>query len=162
MAVTVSSDTPLQGDETMSWAAYHATKQSIPEEPECGVTLTFAASLLWPSQTSFYDSSLHGRHQDSRWYPEPLEHPTVDQPLYTLVKQIQWRWPETHGEDHFVILFGGLHIEMAALRTLGDLLENSGWTGALVHAGVYTSGTADSFLKAAHVTRTRQAHQISQ
>ena len=58
-------------------------------------------------------------------------------------------------------MFGGLHIEMAALKILGDLLENSGWTGALVQAGITTPGTADSFLKASHVTRTRQAHQIT-
>ena len=51
---------------------------------------------------------------------------------------------------------------MAALRTMGDLLDRSGWTGALVQAGVATSGTADSFLKASHVARTRQAHQRSQ
>ena len=46
----------------------------------------------------------------------------------------------------FVVMFGGLHIKMAALKTLGDLLEGSGWTGALVQAGVATSGTADLFL----------------
>lgn len=32
-----------------------------------------------------------------------------DQPLYTVAKQIQWTWQETHGEDHFVIMFGGLY-----------------------------------------------------
>jgi hypothetical protein len=86
---------------------------------------------------------------------------TCDQPLYTLAKQIQWSWPRTHGEDHFVVMFGGLHIEMAALKMLGDLLEDSGWTGALVQAGAATSGRADSFLKASHVTRTRWAHQVT-
>ena len=59
---------------------------------------------------------------------------TVDQPLYTLAKQIQWSWPVSYGEDQFVVMFGGLHIEMAALKALGDLLENSGWTGALIQA----------------------------
>lgn len=58
-------------------------------------------------------------------------------------------------------MFGGLHIEMAALRSIGTLLQDSGWTGALVEAGVTSSGTADSFLSAASVTRTRQAHQIT-
>ncbi len=86
---------------------------------------------------------------------------TVDQPLYTIAKQIQWSWPATHGEDHFIVMFGGLHIEMAALKILGDLLEGSGWTGALVQAGVATPGTADSLLKASHVTRTRRAHQVT-
>ena len=41
---------------------------------------------------------------------------TFDQPLYALAKQIQWKWPEKYGEDQFVVMFGGLHIEMAALR----------------------------------------------
>ena len=68
---------------------------------------------------------------------------TSDQPLYTIAKEIQWSWPTTHGEDHFVVMFGGLHIEMAALKTLGDLLEGSGWSGALVQASVATPGRAD-------------------
>ena len=45
---------------------------------------------------------------------------TFDQPLYALAKQIQWKLPEEYGENKFVIMFGGLHIEMAALKTLGD------------------------------------------
>ena len=41
---------------------------------------------------------------------------TVDQPLYAIAKRIQWNWPGSHGEDHFVIALGGLHIEMAAMK----------------------------------------------
>ena len=33
-----------------------------------------------------------------------------------MATQIQWTWPSTHGEDSFVIMFGGLHIEMAVLK----------------------------------------------
>ena len=84
-----------------------------------------------------------------------------DQPLFAIAKQIQWSWPSTHGEDYYVVMFGGLHFEMGALRLLGDLLEDSGWTGALTQAKIASSGTADSFLKASHVTRTRRAHQIT-
>ncbi len=29
------------------------------------------------------------------------------------------------------MMFGGLHIEMAALKSTGTLLKDSGWTGAL-------------------------------
>ncbi len=46
---------------------------------------------------------------------------TMDQPLYAIAKQIQWNWPDTHGEEKYVIVFGGLHIEMAALKALGEL-----------------------------------------
>lgn len=40
----------------------------------------------------------------------------ADQPLYTVAKQIQWTWPTTLEEDHFVMMFCGLHIEMAILK----------------------------------------------
>ena len=58
-------------------------------------------------------------------------------------------------------MLGGLHIEMTIWNTYGDYLEASGWTTALTQAGITSSGTADSFLKAAHLTRTRHAHQVS-
>ena len=64
-------------------------------------------------------------------------------------------------EAKIVIMFGGLHIVLAALKTLGDLLKCSRWTSALVYAGVATAGTADSFLTAAHITCTRRAHQVT-
>ena len=60
-----------------------------------------------------------------------------------------------------VVMFGWLRIEMAALKTLGDWLRGSGWVQALVKADIATPGTADSFLRAAPVTRTRRAHQIT-
>ena len=39
--------------------------------------------------------------------------------------------------------------------TFGDYLEGSGWTAALIQAGVASSGTAESFLRASHLTKTR-------
>jgi len=39
-----------------------------------------------------------------------------DQPLFALAKYVQWSWPLSHGEDSFVVMFGGLHIEMALWR----------------------------------------------
>lgn len=81
-----------------------------------------------------------------------------DQPLLAIAKYVQWKWPVTHGESVHVVMLGGLHIEMALWSTLGDILEASGWTTALIEAEVATSGTADSFLKMSHLTRTRHAH----
>lgn len=86
---------------------------------------------------------------------------TADQPIYALAKQIQWHWPDQYGEDKFIMMFGGLHIELAALKSIGALLQDSGWTGALVEAGVASPGTAESFISATSITRTHQAHQIT-
>ena len=74
---------------------------------------------------------------------------------------MEWKWPEKYGEDKMVVMFGGVHIEMAALKTLDDWLRGSGWVQALVQAEIATPGKADSFLRAAHGTRTRRAHQIT-
>ena len=60
-----------------------------------------------------------------------------------------------------VIIFGELHIELASLRSIGTLLQDSGWTSAICEANVASSGTAESFLTASSITRTRQAHQIT-
>ena len=84
-----------------------------------------------------------------------------DQPLFALSSFVQWHYPETPGEKYFVVMFGGLHIEMALWHSVGEFLDGSGWTNALSDAGVATSGTADSFLKASHLTKTRHAHQIT-
>ena len=41
------------------------------------------------------------------------------------------------------------------------LLSNSGWSESLVEAKIALAGTADSFLTASHVTRTRYAHEVT-
>ena len=84
-----------------------------------------------------------------------------DCPIFAKAKYIQWTWHSTHGEDRLVVMFGGLHLEMAMWTMLGDYLACSGWTAALTEAAIVTVGTADSFLRASHLTRTRHAHQLT-
>ena len=50
----------------------------------------------------------------------------MDQPLYAIAKQIQWTWSHL-GEESFVVMLGGLHIEMAVLNMLGKWLEGPKW-----------------------------------
>jgi len=86
----------------------------------------------------------------------------VDQPLFDLAKKMQWTFPDIFGEDKFVVMLGGLHIEMALWSTMGDLLRGSGWPEALKEAGlVKTEAAATSFLKASNAMRTRYAHQVT-
>ena len=56
-------------------------------------------------------------------------------------------------------MFGGLHIEMACFKHLGDLLCHCGWTTALSDVDIATSGTAESFWSFSNNNKTRQAHQ---
>lgn len=55
-----------------------------------------------------------------------------------------------------VVMFGWL--EMVALKMLGDWLRGSGWVQALVQTEIAMTGTADSFLRTAHITRTVRMH----
>ena len=151
----------LDANEAISWAAYHARLQPEPE-------FMPSISALLPLFTEESKSVAMMRHSLDivKKAVEHLNHgqkPVVafDQPLFTLAKQIQWCWPERYGEGHFVIMLGGLHTEMAVLRCLGHWLDGSGWTNALTQAQIASSGVADSFLKASHVTRTRHAHQVT-
>ena len=47
---------------------------------------------------------------------------TADHPVYALFKQTQWKFSYDFGEDAFIIMMGGLHIEMVTLHMLGLIL----------------------------------------
>ena len=148
-------------DGWIAWSAYHADMHQAVIPPT-------AINALLPLFLDNANSVAMIRHsmdiiKAAVQHLNPGQMPIVaaDQPLYALTKKIQWSWPATHGEDHFVIMFGGLHIEMALLKVLGDWLEGSGWTNALVQADIAGSGTANSFIHASHVTKTCHAHQVT-
>ena len=86
---------------------------------------------------------------------------TVDQPLYAIAKKIQWKWPDQYGENKFVVLMGGLHIEMAVLKVLGDWLNKSGWTYLISAANVTTEARAEHLLQGSNVSRCQWVHQVT-
>ena len=85
----------------------------------------------------------------------------ADQPLYALIKQIQWLYSDTLGEDKLVVMMGALHIEDKMQQMIGKLLRDSGWTTLLAQSDVLTAGRAQSALNEHHIKRTRYAHQVS-
>ena len=147
----------------ISWAAYHASTMNSADQPTpldiCSLLPLFEEEA---ASVTMIRHSIDVVTQAVRFLnPNQIPVLACDQPLYALAKKIQWNWPEIYGEGKLVIMFGGFHTELAALKALGHWIEGSGWTNALVQAGVTTPGTADSFLKASHVYRTRHAHQVT-
>ena len=144
----------------ISWSAHHA---SMKRSPSFKVTITSLLPLL-REQAHSVATICHCLYKikEAVSHLNPGQVPIVaaDQPIFATAKQVQWHWPEEYGENKFVIMFGGLHIEMAALKSIGTLLQDSGWTTALTESGIATAGTADSFLSASSVIRTRQMHQL--
>ena len=97
MKAVLDNDT-VQGDETISWAAYHASLQ--PSTSESSVALTSLLPLFYGQAKSLV-MILHSMDV-VKWTVEilnPGQTPiiTMDQPLYAVAKKIQWSSPETHG-----------------------------------------------------------------
>jgi hypothetical protein len=146
----------------VSWWAFHS------HQPYCATPSSVAISALlplFPDQAKSVAMIRHAMDVIKSYvdHLNPGQVPVIalDQPLYKVAKEIQWTWPDHYGEDKFVAFFGGLHIESGFLKLTEKRLEGSGWTVALADANVATTGTAESFLKVASVTRTRRAHQVS-
>ena len=157
----VQETTEVNDESNITWSAYHARQEKT---SECKTSITSLLPLL-RDQAHSIATIKHAmkKIREAVAFLNPGQTPVLaaDQPLYALAKQIQWYWPDEYGEDKFVIMFGGLHIEMTVLKSIGSMLQDSGWTSALVEADVASSGTADSFLSATSVTKTRQAHQVT-
>ena len=153
----------LAEDEDLSWAANHASCNQEYETRDRSKSLSCLLPLFYEDSKSVA-MLRHGmdivKNVVDVLNPGQVSIITADQPLYALCKQIQWRCPGCYGEDHFIVIFGGLHIKLNALKVLGDLFDSSGWTGALTQANIASSGTADSYLKVSHVTHTRHAHRL--
>ena len=87
---------------------------------------------------------------------------TCDQPIYAVTKQLQGTglYPDI-SEQHFFVMFCGLHLEQLSLRLIGDVLKNSKWSQVLLHADIFTSGVADSLLVTSQIKKTRRAFKIT-
>ena len=157
----IEEDITVTKDSNLSWAAYHAAQQTKSTKP-CTV------SALLPLFTEKSGSVAMIKHtmdvvRNTTNHINPGQTPvlTLDQPLFAIAKLIQWNFPQTYGEGMYIIMFGGLHIEMMATKLAGQWLEDSGWTAALEAAEVATEGTADACTKASHLTKSRHAHQVT-
>ena len=151
----------LNKSDFISWAAYCASKSCLPSHEPAIISLlpmffenAHSLAMIAHSMKVIKSAVQHIN-------PSQIPVIAVDQPLFALAKQIQGTLGEIYNEDQYVIMLGGLHIEMAAFKMLGKWLNCSGWAEALCNAGVATQGVADSFLAASHLTRTRRAHQVT-
>ena len=151
----------LTKEDIVSWAAYRASKSSLSSHQPALISLlrmfTENAHSLAMIAHAINVISAAVKHLN----PSQIPVVAVDQPLFALAKQIQWKIGSAYDESHLVIMLGGLHIEMAAFKALGKWVLGSGWPEAVTNATVASPGVANSFLTASHITRTRRAHQVT-
>jgi len=101
--------------ENMSWSAFYADHDNRQINP-CTVSVLLTLFRHTANSTPMIRHCL--TVDDAvvkKLRPSQTPVVTVDQSLYALMKQIQWQWPDSFGEDKVVVLLGGLHVEMALL-----------------------------------------------
>ncbi len=145
----------------MTWASYHASNQILSGDTSTALTQFIPLFYEKASSAAIVKHGMNVQCQAIEFL-NPCQIPVtaVDAPLYAIAELVQWKWPDTHSEDKHVVMMCGLCIKMAIWSTFGDYLEASRWTAALTQAGITSSGTVDSLLKASHLSRTRPGHQI--
>ena len=87
---------------------------------------------------------IHGAVQ----YVNPDQIPVMrmDQPLFAKMKQLKWSMGTMYGENKFMLLFGGIHIQLTH-KCLGHWMEGSGWVEVIRESKLASAGVDESFLK---------------
>ena len=116
----------VMADDMLMWAAFHSAKQVEKDPP----ALTALLPIFFYEKAATPAMIKHGMDviRQATTFLNPGQVPviTVDQPLFALGKMVQWKWPTSHGEQAFVAMIGGLHVEMALWSAVGDLLDGFG------------------------------------
>ena len=127
-------------NDYLSWARFHASRQP----PSTHTPAIISLLPMFLEKAHSVAMILHSMNviKSVVQYINPGQTPviTLDQPLFAITKQIQWNWPESHGENQFVIMLGGLHIEMAAFKVLGNWLDGRGWMSVISRCWGYIYG----------------------
>lgn len=118
-AVKDHVDNRCNTNKDISWAAFYSKRQ----EPSSHLPAVFALLPLLPDNGKSVGTIAHKmdviRTCVQHLNPGQVPVRALDQPLYAVAKQIQWTLKHKYGEDKFVIMFGGLHVEMAFLKLIG-------------------------------------------
>lgn len=141
--------TGVESDQILdaTWAGYHATNSNVTLEP---VAINSILPLFHENSTSV-SMVKHAMNLavNLTIYLNSNQIPIfcADQPLYALVKLVQWNWPDLYSERQFVALFAPFHIEQSFLRVIGQFMDGSGWLNVIVNSGIITQGSAEAILK---------------
>ncbi len=84
---------------------------------------------------------------------------TVDQALYSKMKEIVWAQSEKYSK--VIVKLGGLHILMNYLQCIGKHIESSGIEDVWTEAGVYGEGAIHGILKGKSYNRAVRAHKLT-
>ena len=105
-------------DENLSWIAYHGSQHIQEKYADLSVLLPLfredskSAAMIKHGMDVVKQAVSHLNSQQT-WVR------AFEQPLFAIAKQVQRNWKELYEQD-FAVVMGALHIEMVALKTLGN------------------------------------------
>ena len=146
--------------DCMSWATFQATQQTPRDRHLASISLLPLFNENAHSPAMVFHAMKVAEQAVTFLNPGQTPVMAMDQPLSALAKQLQWKYRDDVGEEKYVIMMGGLHLEMGMYRIIGQYLSGSGWTSALVKSEITTSGQTDEIEKGVNVTRARYAHEV--
>ena len=152
----------VEKGDVVTWAGFNsqlASDESIKPQAEIGILPLFPDKAASPSMMKHAMEIVKENTEFINAGQTPVL--GADQPLYAICKQLQWQFPESLGDDKFIMQLGALHIEDKCQLMMGKMLRGSGWDTVLSQADVLSSGRAQSALNDHHIKRTRYAHQVS-
>ena len=83
-----------------------------------------------------------------------------NQPVYRLLKELQWRFSNGFGPEKYFWLCGSLHLEKSILLLCGLLIEGSGLDKIMAVCGFSIVGM-DSLVSVNHIKRARYCIQVA-
>ena len=155
----------MPGDVAVTWAGFNCTLQSDDNmKPRANIGILPLFPDKAASVTMVKHSLLLGKSLTDYLNPGQTPVQGMDQPIYAIGKQIQWKWKADLGEDKYVLMLGALHIEFVNEAVEGKLTDGSGFSYIISEAGVVlTYGRSEAVSSPApdhHLKRTKYVHQV--
>ena len=100
----------------ISWSAHFANLQASVLKPPAITASTVLGQCIFTCYGKAWDE----HYQTGQQLYRPRPDSSTNCGPACIAKQIQWIWPHNYGERHYVVLMGGIHIEMKKLNLHDD------------------------------------------
>ena len=142
-----------------AWARYHSQRSHHTRKPEISAIFPLIDAPI-PRLDTQYHCMETVEKTTQLLNPDQICVDESDQPVYKLLKELRWGFPDRFDPEKYFCLFGSLHLEKSILLLCGSLIEGSGLDKVMASCGLSIVGT-DSLVSGNHIKRARYCIQIA-
>ena len=142
-----------------AWARYHSQRSHHTRKPEISAIFPLIDAPI-PRLDTQYHCMETVEKTTQLLNPDQICVDESDQPVYKLLKELRWGFPDRVDPEKYFCLFGSLHLEKSILLLCGSLIEGSGLDKIMASCGLSIVGT-DSLVSVNHIKRVRYCIQIA-